>query len=241
LIRRQDLGILLLYYLGYSKVRNMVLCFKRMPVARFVTFHDIPAEGEANFRTNLRFLKERTNVVSLDDFFAGRLSWQRTNVVITFDDGYKSWISRALPALLDFGLPAVFFISSGFVGLSDSKAAEFIRVRLGADPGTTSGLTEEDVRRMVAQGFTIGGHTCNHVNLAAMESKEEIHCEILQDKRTLEAITGREVCYFAYPGGAHANQRLDLTGILRDSGYQGAVTVVPGFNDHASPPYLLHR
>jgi peptidoglycan/xylan/chitin deacetylase (PgdA/CDA1 family) len=56
--------------------------------------------------------------VSLDDFFSGRLSAEKINVVITFDDGYKSWVTNVLPALKELELPATFFVSSGFVGLT---------------------------------------------------------------------------------------------------------------------------
>ena len=73
LIRRQDLSVLLLYCLGYSRIRNLILRLQRKPVARFVMFHDLPPEALGRFEANLHFLKRSTNVVSRDDFLSGRL------------------------------------------------------------------------------------------------------------------------------------------------------------------------
>ena len=240
-LRRQDLFCLFLYFLGFSRIRNLILRLKRKPVARFVTFHDLPPETLGRFKANLHFLKRKTNVVSLDDFFSGRLSSQKINVVITFDDGYKSWVSEGVPALREMGLPATFFVSSGFIGLSKEDEAEFMRSKLRTDQQVTGDLNFEDLRRIVEEGFTVGGHTLNHRNLAQVRDSAQLRYEIVEDKMRLERITGREIEYFAYPSGAYCNPDIDLTEVLRDSGYRGAVTTVSGFNRTGSNPYLLHR
>ena len=83
------------------------------------------------------------------------------NIVITFDDGYKSWISKAAPALRELHMPATFFVSSGFLNLSEEQENEFARVRLKATRKITGSLREKDVRWLSGAGFTIGGHTLN--------------------------------------------------------------------------------
>jgi peptidoglycan/xylan/chitin deacetylase (PgdA/CDA1 family) len=65
--------------------------------------------------------------------------------------------------------------------------------------------------------------------------------EILEDKRRLENITGTKTLYFAYPFGAHVNPDIGLIDMLKDVGYKGAVTTVPGFNTIESHPFLLRR
>jgi peptidoglycan/xylan/chitin deacetylase (PgdA/CDA1 family) len=240
-ISKQDLAVLLLYYLGYAKVRNFLLRFRGKPVARFVMFHDIPDEAEENFRATLRFLKQQTNVVSLNDYFAGRLCSKKVNVVVTFDDGYKSWISKAAPALRQLEMPATFFISSGFLGLSDEKEDEFTRVNLKVTRKITGSLSEKDVRWLSEEGFAIGGHTCAHANLADIRGRTELLREILNDKRKLEAIIGKEIHFFAYPFGVYNHPSEDLKGVLEEAGYTGAVTTIPGFNNAGTNRYFLHR
>ena len=41
----------------------------------------------------------------------------RTQLTLTFDDGYASWHESVAPLLEERGIPAVFFVSSGLVGL----------------------------------------------------------------------------------------------------------------------------
>lgn len=244
LIRRQDLSVLLLYYSGYSRIRNQIFRFQRKPVTSFVTFHDLKTEELICFKDNLSFLKQSTNVVSLDDFFLGRLSYKKINTVITFDDGYKSWITDAVPVLKELELPATFFVSSGFIGLSRKDELEFVRTRLliNCNRQRISGcLTVEDVRRIVEEGFAIGGHTVNHSNLAKLRDIVKLRNEIAEDKMRLEQITGKKIEYFAYPSGAYENPVINLTEILSELGYKGAVTTVSGFNGVGSSPYHLHR
>jgi peptidoglycan/xylan/chitin deacetylase (PgdA/CDA1 family) len=241
LVRKQDLCLLLLYYLGFSGMRNALFRFQSKPIARFVTFHDIPNEADANFRATLRFLKQNTNVISLDEFFAGKLSCKMINTVITFDDGYKSWVSNALPALKQFGLPSTFFVSSGFLGLSGDDEAKFIRSKLKTSRKTSGGLSETDVRVIADENFTIGGHTCNHLNLAEIRDMAELKREIFADKQRLESIIRKEIQYFAYPFGAHCNPNNDVVELLKEAGYKGALTTVSGFNTVGSNRYLLCR
>jgi peptidoglycan/xylan/chitin deacetylase (PgdA/CDA1 family) len=243
-ISRQDLSILLFYFLGYSRIRNLVLHLQRRPVARFVTFHDILPCTLKQFEAKLHFLKRSTNVVSLDDFFAGKLSSKRINVVITFDDGYKSWVTHAVPILNKLELPAVFFIASGFIGLSKEDETEFAQSKLFAKLGLfkmTGCLDYKDVKKISERGFTVGGHTISHCNLADLRNEGRIRQEIVEDKMRLETITGSNIIYFAYPFGAYNNPKLNLSKILRESGYRGAVTTTPNFNSVESDPYMLHR
>lgn len=214
------------------------------PVTRFVTFHDIMPEAAGYFKRNLCFLKKSTNVVSLDDFFSARLSSKKINVVITFDDGYKSWPNYAIPQLQKLRLPATFFVTSGFVGLSKKDEVEFMQSRLFLTHGPhrkTIGLSSEDLKEIAEKGFTIGGHALNHYNLGKLQDISQVKYEITEDKLRLEKITGVKVEYFAYPSGAYYNPRINLINMLKESGYKGAVTTVPGFNNARSNPFLLCR
>lgn len=244
-MRKQDISVLLLYYLGYSSIRNLIFRLQHKPQARFVAFHDIVPEMLECFESKLRFLKQNTNVVSLDDFFSGRLSSENINVVITFDDGFKSWVSYAIPILKKLELPATFFMSSGFLGLPKEDEAEFVKSKLllnqFPDRNIVRGLNLNDVKSIVDEGFTIGGHTLNHCNLAKIRNKEQLEYEIIEDKKRLERMAGVKIEYFAYPLGSYSNPDINLVEVLREAGYRGAVTTEPGFNTVMSNQYLLHR
>jgi peptidoglycan/xylan/chitin deacetylase (PgdA/CDA1 family) len=244
MIRRQDVFVSFLYYTGYSRIKNLFFRVQRKPITRIVAFHDIQPEAFPNFRANISFLKSHTNVVSLEDYFSGRLSSNKINVIITFDDGYKSWITCATPTLKALGLPATFFVTTGFVGLSREKEAEFMRNNLFIwlpSRRNSGGLSYEDVRSIAEAGFTIGGHTSNHSNLGQLQDRNNIRYEIAEDKMQLERMTRTKINYFAYPSGVFLNPAIDLVEVLKESGYKGAVTTVPGFNTIESNPFLLRR
>ncbi len=244
LYSKQDMAVLLFYYLRFSTIRNIVLKRRHSAVSRFLVFHDVLPESITKFENKLRFLKHNTNVISLDDFFANRLCIERINIVITFDDGYKGWIDHALPVLKKLRLPASFFISSGFVGLQKHEEQKYTQNNLFVKLPPriiTGGLTYRNVRTLVGEGFTIGGHTINHCSLDTINDISKLRYEIAEDKHKLEKITGSKINYFSYPTGAHTNPKIDLIDELISVGYKGAVTTTPGFNSSVTNRYFLHR
>ncbi len=240
-MRKQDFCVTMLYFLGYTKIRNWILHMARKPLTRFITFHDIPGFVAENFRDLAKYLKEHTNVISFEEYLAGRVSVSEVNVVITFDDGYKNWATIAAPILKELQLPATFFISSGFIGLDKSQQDRFAHVNLQATQGSSGSLTREEVISISNLGFTIGGHTYNHVDLGGIEDPAKALQEIATDKLFLEELIGRKIHYFAYPFGTSFNPKTDLIAHLKQAGYCAAVTTRAGFNGADSNPFLLAR
>lgn len=93
-------------------------------------YHGIPShdhfEGIANyygysiptkeFERHLLYLKRRCNVISLGDLLTGKgLSRTRTNVVLTFDDGYENHYLNVFKLLERYDLTAVFALPTAFV------------------------------------------------------------------------------------------------------------------------------
>jgi peptidoglycan/xylan/chitin deacetylase (PgdA/CDA1 family) len=73
----------------------------------------------AEFDAQIGLLKKRFDVVSLaeaQDLAADPNRLRRTHVLITFDDGYRDNHDVALPILRAHGVPAAFFLATGFVG-----------------------------------------------------------------------------------------------------------------------------
>lgn len=64
------------------------------------------------FEHHLQFYKRYFNVVSLDDFYRGRLSEDKFNICITFDDGYANNHKYVLSLLHKYQLPATFFVTA---------------------------------------------------------------------------------------------------------------------------------
>lgn len=78
---------------------------------------DVADATPDQFRRQLELLAHHGNVVSLDrviDALDGREPLPPNPVLVTFDDGYRSCHDTALPILKAVGVPATFFIATGY-------------------------------------------------------------------------------------------------------------------------------
>jgi len=174
----------------------------------------------------------------------GNLSTDNINTVITFDDGYKSWKTIALPVLKKYGLAATFFISSGFIVFDNNKNIQVSeKAPMKNSKLLTKGepLTVNDIIEINKGGNIIGSHTVNHVILKQDNSISKLEKEVLEDKKRLEEITGEQVKYFAYPFGGIDNRHRNLAMALKNFGFEAAVTLDPGFNTKSTNRYFLYR
>lgn len=77
--------------------------------------HALWSATQSDFEQQVRWVASRFPIVtpdSLEDVLCGRV---RQGVMITFDDGYRDNFTAAFPVLRDCGVPATFFLSTGFV------------------------------------------------------------------------------------------------------------------------------
>ena len=87
------------------------------------TYHRVNDDGAPFFRgatlrdftSQMELLRDRCDVLSLDDLWAGAASGALPPraVGITFDDGYRDNFDNAFPVLRRLGLPATIFLSTG--------------------------------------------------------------------------------------------------------------------------------
>jgi O-antigen/teichoic acid export membrane protein/peptidoglycan/xylan/chitin deacetylase (PgdA/CDA1 family) len=92
--------------LGYHRIGAPVPCA-----------HDTAlwSATQEEFDRQLSFLKRRADVVSGDDLPAALEARRGRQVALTFDDGYRDNHDLAYPVLRANGLPAVFFLATGFL------------------------------------------------------------------------------------------------------------------------------
>jgi len=96
--------------------RLTILIFHRVRPATDSIFEDEP--DAQSFEQIMRWVKEWFNVLALPEA-AERLqrgTLPARALAITFDDGYADNEAVALPILRHLGLPATFFVATGFIG-----------------------------------------------------------------------------------------------------------------------------
>jgi peptidoglycan/xylan/chitin deacetylase (PgdA/CDA1 family) len=126
-------------------------------------------------------------------------------VRITFDDGNRSDIALALPALLKHNLKATFFVISS---------------RLG-QPGS---LAPAEVRSLVRSDMTIGSHGMWHRSWRSASDKE-LHEELAGAAEAIADAAGQTVREAACPFGAYDRRVLSAA---RHHGFSRVYTVDGG-------------
>jgi peptidoglycan/xylan/chitin deacetylase (PgdA/CDA1 family) len=142
-------------------------------------------------------------------------------VSITFDDGYKDGLTRALPILLAAGVKATFYITSGLAAGCPEVVGSFRELtQYHADF-----LSASDLRELRSAGMEIGAHTHSHPNLARLCGERLSH-EIAASKEWIEETLSAPVEHFAYPFGKRGLHYSDATvQAVRRCGYRAAASV----------------
>jgi len=156
-----------------------------------LTYHGVKGHEKAAFERHMDLLR-RTYVPVAADF--GEEGKRCTHcVAVTFDDAYQNVLTNALPILMEKRIPATIFVPTGFMGGRPGWMKD-----QNPDRATERVMTEEQLRTLPADLFTIGSHSCSHTRLTGLTSGE-IEEDLGNSKERLEKVLGREVCMLAYP------------------------------------------
>lgn len=238
--RIRNVFIIVLYLTGIPYLRFLRLRKKYgVRLVRAIVFHEIKDKEVRNFENKLRFLKKNFNIISPKQFYNREFSKEKLNVLLTFDDGYESWLRNVIPSLKEENLSAIFFVPSGFIEAGESNRDFYVskRFRLTTEKKPLSWQNVIDLDR---QGLEIGGHTINHLNLKNLD-KQKLLQEIKQDKDKIEEILGHKIISFAYPFGDIQRMSKEAISAAKEAGYQVAFSTLPGFNCYSTNRFLSHR
>ncbi|MEM8864095.1 MAG: polysaccharide deacetylase family protein [Planctomycetota bacterium] len=189
------------------------------------------------FERQIDWIADRFDVVSLKEaqrrIAAGANT--RPTVALTFDDGYADNCEFALPLLLRKQLPATYFVSTDHV-LGGMPFPHDVAAGLQLRPNSV-----EELRAMADAGIEIGAHTQSHADLGSPNSAGRLRDEIVGSKHKLEHALDREVRYFAFPFGLHANMTPEAFGIACQAGFAGVCSAYGAYNKPGDDPFHLQR
>src|SRR5204863_131607 len=115
-----------------------------------------------SFEWQMAFLTRKRRVVPLEWILGGRATAGRPAVAITFDDGYRSFLTAAAPVLGQHGFPATLFIPTGWIGESmrwEPQPADAVDLEI---------MTPEEIQACQDMGYEIGSHGHAHAHMAAL-------------------------------------------------------------------------
>jgi len=186
------------------------------------------------FAQQMKFLREQGyRAVHLEEAWKllAEDDWDSRYVVITFDDGYRDFLTAAYPIMAEFGHTAALFVPSGLI--QDGRA-HFQRREC---------LTWSEIRELHTHGIEIGSHSVTHRELKFLRTAE-LETEVSDSKQTIEDKIGHSIKSFSYPYAFPESQVVfsqTLRGLLEKHGYQNGVTTIIGSSSRDSDRFLLPR
>jgi peptidoglycan/xylan/chitin deacetylase (PgdA/CDA1 family) len=140
-------------------------------------------------------------------------------IVITFDNGYTSQYTNALPVLKQLG----------WVGVEN--------IQLLGLPPSEGGLTDAQVRGLIAAGWELDTQGMSHADLITLDAAG-LQYQIANARRSLRSRYGVAVNWFCYPSGHYDST---VIAAVRGAGFVGSTTVVPGWASRTEDAYRLPR
>jgi peptidoglycan/xylan/chitin deacetylase (PgdA/CDA1 family) len=200
-----------------------------IPILLYHSVNDRPGSGDERWTVSRRDFAAHLEVIAASDRrpvtvteIADGLRRERPlperPVGISFDDGFADNY-RALAELLDRGLAATIFVTTGEIGARNRLSAPQV--------AELAGLASVEV----------GAHSVRHRRLDELD-EGQVADEVHQSRAQLEEIVQTAVDSFAYPHGAY-DQRVRRT--VAAAGYRAAAAVKNAVSHDRDDPLAIAR
>jgi peptidoglycan/xylan/chitin deacetylase (PgdA/CDA1 family) len=155
-----------------------------------------------------------------------RANWERGTplppgrpIVVSFDNGYESQYTQALPVMRRLGW----------------RAEE--NIQLTGLPPSQGGLGPREIHGLLAAGWELDTQGISHADLITLNAAE-LREQVAGARATLRHRYGVPVNWFCYPSGHYD---ATVVAAVRAAGFVGSTTVVPGWARPGDDPYRLPR
>jgi peptidoglycan/xylan/chitin deacetylase (PgdA/CDA1 family) len=182
-----------------------------------IYYHGVRPELREAFARQMDMVAQLTMVLPGDH--AGPLAAGQRHSLITFDDGFVSYLEQALPELESRGLASTIFVPTGSLGVAPRW------IQRPGHPGLAEVvMTEAQLAALAGHGsVTIGSHSINHPDFLSLDAAAAA-TELGASRRHLESIIGRAVTTFSFPHGRFNDTLLDQA---QQAGYTRVFGIQP--------------
>lgn len=182
------------------------------------------------FEQHLQFLKDNYLCPEPAQLIENFKKKQHDNVsknvcLITFDDGYEDNFRLARPLLKKYGLKALVFLVSDYIGKDNNWNHKY---------GKQIRHMNLDEIKEAMDVFHYGCHTANHYNLTKLNDTD-LQFEVVESKKKLQKLFGYSVNTFGYPFGFYDKRIVEFVNnhfVVSFSTYNKGKNFSWGINPH---------
>ena len=187
-----------------------------------MVYHDVEKKNFDKLYYQLKYLKRSWKFITPKDFenhIIDKKKCKGKNLLITFDDGFKSNYFVAQKILNKLNIKGIFFVPSDFIQFkSKRKALNYAKKNILDNLSQNKdndiyNISIKDLKSLKNAGHVIGCHSKSHANLGLIQSTKKLKIEILQSAKTLEKILNIKIKHFAFTYGSYesmSKKSLDL-------------------------------
>ena len=221
----------------WNRKRVVILCYhgvterrERHPADR----HGLHIRAD-RFEAHLDYLRRNYNVISLAEFVDARrrnASLPDRAVVLTFDDGYRNFLTSAAPRLAARSLPvSLFLITDRIQADGEAKPINW------SETDDETFLSWQEVQALREQGVELGSHTCSHRKLKELPAADADR-ELRASYTAMQTHLSEPALPLAFPFGSYSDA---VIAMARQLPYTCALTTDAGTNGPATDLFLLRR
>ena len=189
------------------------------PNSPFPGLYVPPAEFRAQMHALAAVGFHAVTLSNVRKAWAGEATLPRKPIVLTFDNGYRTQYTVALPVLRRLGWVA------------DEN------IQLSGLPPKQGGLTAREVRGLIAAGWELDTQGFSHANLTSLDAAQ-LRFQVAIARARLRHEFGVPVVWFCYPSGLYDSA---VVAEVRAAGFIGSTTVAPGWARARDNPFELPR
>lgn len=207
----------------------------RGPRIRVLTYHrftnqkfDPVAVKPRDFERHLQWLLgnvELLDEITFQKACSGGLKLNRDAVLLTVDDGHRSFFEHAYPLLKTYDVPAIVFVCPGLID---------------AESPTRKFMTWDELREISRGRITVASHGYSHNSLGRLDA-EAAEQEVLSARALLQQHLNVDNPFFAFPFGTRKDFSAPLADMLLHHGYRYCFTSMHGSCEPMMKPNLFPR
>ncbi|MFC8226362.1 polysaccharide deacetylase family protein [Streptomyces sp. NPDC057287] len=196
---------------------------------RVMNYHNTPPSMRAELVAELSALAEDYALVTPGDLdrFTRTGAWhlERPGLLVAFYEGYRDNYDVAAAACDESGVTGWFFVCTAFMDTPGDQQYDFAldhRIKLvDENPrGERIAMTWDEVAELHRRGHVVTPHTASHELAERIVTADDIHREVVEPKRLVDAVTGGDASCTAWLAGTHFTGGTTADRALVDAGYR---------------------